>query len=218
MPKAVLNATGHESLELFKIGCMLLKVQDDADCSLEDLEYFVSKEWRMPTGDYAVDLLDRVQVGIHVPCQFLERLKRSKFEQFHDHADDPRQVQGFLGRMEQAKKLPRTGPILSVLDFKTILVAEIWCSWAYGNNNPLPPKSHFLQLFGQEIAVPLAMFSKRFLEGMNSLRRYCCVCVLTNSIVWQASKDFQKYVRQWYGLDMSIAVRTEALNALAAFE
>ncbi|KAI0164136.1 hypothetical protein GGR57DRAFT_276500 [Xylariaceae sp. FL1272] len=200
MPKAVMNATGHESLELFKIGCMLLEVQDNEDCSLEDLAWFISREWQMPKGNYAVDLLDRVQVGIHVPCQFLERLIRSKFEQLHDHVHDPRQVQGFLGRMEQSKKLPRTSPVLSVLDFKTILAAEIWCSWAHRNNGPLPAKNHFIQLFGQETAIPLAMFSKQFLN------------------VWAASKDFQKYVRQWYGLDMAIAVRTEALSALAAFD
>ncbi|KAI3321281.1 hypothetical protein HD806DRAFT_204392 [Xylariaceae sp. AK1471] len=184
--KAVKFATGYESEELFRIGYILLMVQEWKTYALADLAHVVSSDWDMPTSD--LDLIDRVRDMMALPCRLAEVLSQAKFTDFVKHVNKPLEVRSFLRRLEHLKTLPRDPdrtPILPISDFKVILCAEIWCTWAHENRSPLPSKVEFVELFGPEIAVAITIFVRRFAKALTC-------------------PEFQGYILQWYGFDVLI--------------
>jgi hypothetical protein len=171
LPTKVLNAakfaTGHKSEELFRIGYMLLIVREWNSYTLADLAHVVSSNWVMPTDD--LDLIDRVRDTMASSCRFAEDLHQSKFPDFVKHVDRPREVRDFMRQLEDFRTLPRDrnrSPILGISDFKVILCAEIWCTWAHESQSPLPSRVDFVELFGPGIAAAIKLFVRRLATGI----------------------------------------------------
>ncbi|KAI1327422.1 hypothetical protein F5Y16DRAFT_399418 [Xylariaceae sp. FL0255] len=196
-PKSVQHATGHESMELFGIGCMLLLVREGEQHTLNDLANCISSNWTPPpTVEEAYDLIDRVQHGTNVAFRLIERLHQVNIDKYLEHMGEPGVVDNFLAQLDYFKNNPRLGsPILSILDFKVVLCAEIWCAWAYEGRCPLPDKTAFLKLFGSEIAKPLAVFVSR----------------LARADEWE---DIHDYLSRWYGCDLALPLRIDTLISL----
>ncbi|KAF2963564.1 hypothetical protein GQX73_g10019 [Xylaria multiplex] len=185
--KAMGHATGHESQELFRIGNMLLIVQERGTYTIDDMAHVMSNNWVLPTGD--LDLIDRVRDKMSLSCNFVEDINRCGFQHFAKHVDEPIAVKSFMGQLgrlridPQRREFSRT-PILSLSAVKAVLCAEIWCAWACENRSPLPPKAAFVELFGPGMAVRITEFTEQL------MRAFTC-------------NNFKLAVLQRYGYDIA---------------
>ncbi|TGJ81505.1 hypothetical protein E0Z10_g7265 [Xylaria hypoxylon] len=193
MAKAMEHATGHKSEELFKIGYMLLLVQERATYTLDDLAHVMSSNWNLLIDD--LDLIDRVRDKMSLSCNFVEVLNRSRFRHFVKHLDNYNMVESFLERFDYFKtdepEIPHAHT-LTISGVKVVLCAEIWCTWAYENRNPLPSKVAFVELFGPGMAAEITEFTRRLMNAFTL-------------------SEFKHSVVSWYGYDVAFL---RAFNAL----
>ncbi|KAI2628258.1 hypothetical protein GGS21DRAFT_249899 [Xylaria nigripes] len=91
------HAAGHESEKLFRIGYVLLIVQERRTHTLRDLACVVSANWVSPTVDH--DLIDRVRDRMALTCNFAEELSQSDLGHFSENDDKQFEVQDFLNRI-----------------------------------------------------------------------------------------------------------------------
>ncbi|KAI1826971.1 hypothetical protein F4861DRAFT_462931 [Xylaria intraflava] len=192
LAKAMKHATGYESEELFRIGYMLLIVQEHQAYTLDNLAQVTSTNWVMPTDD--LDLIDRVRDIMSLPCNFAKELSQSNFRHLAEHVDDPREVQSFLGRLASVKLhsggLPQS--VLSVLEIKAIICAEIWCTWANEDRSPLPSTKSFIGLFGPGVESEVIAFVTRLQQA------FTC-------------KEVRDFILQRYGYDVVFLRKTNDL-------
>ncbi|KAI0539068.1 hypothetical protein GGR58DRAFT_500506 [Xylaria digitata] len=193
--KSMGHATGHESEELFRIGNMLLIVQERATYTIDDMAHVVSNNWVLPTGD--LDLIDRVRDKISLSCNFVEDISQSGFQRFVKHIDEPIAVKSFMERLHRLRidpQFPRA-PTLSLSAVKAVLCAEIWCTWVYENQSSLPSKVAFVELFGPGMAVEITEFTRQL------MRAFTCT-------------DFKLVVVPRYGYDVAFLSGFYALVSL----
>ncbi|KAI0102285.1 hypothetical protein GGR51DRAFT_574195 [Nemania sp. FL0031] len=205
MDTAIKSATGHESMELLKIGYMLLVFQDSDRCTTDDLERVASGHWLMPTND--LDLIVRIRAVVARLCRFGDHLALAGLLNSDNKSIN---VDLFLEELENSQQNPKlwldSAPsplILSISAIKAILCGEIWCVLI--QLNLPPPVEKFIERFGCYIAEGLEFLSKlTFVLQDENVCEYCLGWYRSDNIAmlrWPSalkalSKDWQEHGHQ----------------------
>ncbi|GAW14285.1 hypothetical protein ANO14919_036860 [Xylariales sp. No.14919] len=185
--------TGHGSHELFRIGYMLLLVQERDTYTLDDLAHVLTSDWALPTGD--LDLIDRVRDKMAPSCHFIDDITICGFRRFVKHLDKEDVVEDFMRRFGFVRgdqpEFPRR-PGLSHTMVKVTLCAEIWCTWASRNRCPLPSRAAFVEVFGSGLVREITEFTRRLTKA------FTC-------------PEFENSALPWYGYDVALLRYFKAL-------
>ncbi|KAI0449880.1 hypothetical protein F5B21DRAFT_492847 [Xylaria acuta] len=202
--KAMENATGHQSLELFKLGYMLYIVEKHTEYTLNDLADVMETDWCFPGDDFNdPELPNHVRDLVFFPCNMAEETSRNEVHELlrnpHNLNQTPAVMRMFLNgpgpnETDETWSLPRKITLFPAT-IEAVLCAEIWCAWESRKQSPLPSRKAFMNLFAPKTATIVKKIARR-LQKLSTMGE-----------VWG-------HFLQFYG-GTEIIGNTDALNALA---